>query len=88
MDPQTQLVLSIIVGYAMQWGKSLKRLPDPVVYAGAGVLGIGILFLSAKDPLAAGWRPFIWNSILSLFTVCGVARISSDTKAAPKSNSL
>ena len=89
MDPQTQIIAGLIVGYVMQWAKGIKRIPDPLVYLGAAIVGITIYWLASPTEIPhGGIRNFIWSGIAFLFTIRGAASTSADVKAAPKTNSL
>jgi hypothetical protein len=89
MDPQTQIIAGLIVGYIMQWARGIKKIPDPLVYVGAGLVGLAIFWLATPNAIPAGHvKDFIWSGIAFLFTIRGVAGASADAKVAPKSNSL
>ena len=89
MNPQTQIIAGVIVGYVMQWARSLKRLPDPLVYVLTGVVGLTIYWLATPEAIPhGGIKDFIWSCIAFLFTIRGVAGASADARAAPKSNTL
>ena len=84
-----QIIAGIVVGYTMQWAKAIKKIPDPLVYLCAGIVGLAIYWLASPAGIPKGHvRDFIWTGIAFLFTIRGAASISSDTKAAPKTNSL
>ena len=89
MDPQTQIIAGVIVGYVMQWARGFKRIPDPVVYLAAGIAGLTIYWLASPTAIPHGQiKNFIWSGLSFLFVIRGVAGTSGDTKIAPKSNSL
>jgi len=89
MDPQTQIIAGLIVGYVMQWARGFKRIPDPLVYLSAGIVGITLYWLATPEAVPHGQiKNFIWSGIAFLFTIRGVAGASADAKAAPKTNTL
>ena len=88
MDAQSQIIVSLIVGYLVAWGRSLKNLPDPVIYLLAAVIGAVVYWLAIPDGSVIQWKQTAWQYVAFLLSARGVAGASVEARVAPKQNSL
>lgn len=89
MDAQAQIIISLVVGYGVAWGKSAKRFPDPVVYIFAAIAGAAIYYLAMPEgTVIHNWRVVVWQYVAFLLSARGVAGGAVEAKIAPAKDSL
>lgn len=89
----TELALlgQVVLGYATQWLRGLQKVPNWVSYAGLGIASILVyvwISPNAMPDFKADWRAALAGLVSFILASRGGASVSSDTKAAPKTNTL
>jgi len=85
------LVLAGLIGYAWQWARGPKKIPNWIGYACASLLTVGGWIFITRDAFhifQTDWRTAAAGIVTMYLTARGTASTSADAKAAPKTDSL
>lgn len=89
----TELALlgQVVLGYVTQWLRGLKNVPNWISWVGLGIASVAVyvwITPSFDADFKADWRAVVAGGVSFLLAARGGASTSSDTKAAPKTNSI
>lgn len=87
---EMSLLAQGIMGYVWQWARSQKKVPNWLSWAAFGGLAVAVWFWvtpTAGVDVSTDWRKALCAVVSFILGVRGAASTSSDTKAAPATNS-
>lgn len=89
--PEIELLAAMILGYAVQWARGPKHLPNGLSWIAVAVLGAGLWFWMTPGAVSAfmtDWRRALVALVMFVLASQGAARGSADAKTAPKTDAL
>jgi hypothetical protein len=86
MDEAFRSYGAIAFGYAVAWLRALKSVPNWASNLLVVVVGILVYWLGTGEQIQT--REFWWRAVAWMLVVRGVASLSHDASAAPKTNTL
>lgn len=85
------LVVAGLIGYAWQWARGPKKIPNWLGYVAAGLLTLGAWIFVTRDAFTVvqhDWRTAVAGVVTMYLTARGTASTAASTKTAPKTDSL
>ena len=83
-------VAQVALGYAWQWVRAPKAVPNWIGYGAFGALAVGLWFWTtptAANMVSTDWRSAVAQVVSMVLAVRGAASFSSDIKVAPRTDS-
>lgn len=83
------LIGQVALGYAFQWLRGLKNVPNWLVWCGLTATSLGVyLWVTPAVDLFGNWRGALAGFVSFLLAAKGGGSASADAKTAPRMNSI
>lgn len=89
--PEVELIAAVFLGYAVQWARAPKGIPNWLSWIGVAVLAGGLWFWMTPAAMTAfqqDWRRALVGVVMLALAGQGAARGTNDIKLTPGTNSL